>query len=319
MISRQIELNSLLKDIMDYLYNFDNLQMKFLTNFFQFVDEEPNMLLNLDFFEIIELIKEKYLLDNVNELIFASFLKTLVQNNSYYEAIPNFVAKLISQNEALAEDFEKSIIFLSQELSHSKIMILFKIIKNFTVMYKEEEIVNNSLYWFLVGELFSSSQWVYNRPIFLLSEINLNNTDIYDIIKNIMDARKYYGIDDIDSLTRIYRSSSGAFINEFGPDATLNAYLRHYEEESNKNVRFSFHNSYISMLGEGLAPVEMILSFTSSFVRAEHDIGVLLDIFTALKSSYAWKTISYVALSILNHQDARSLSKQSKTRNVNNI
>ncbi|MHA1989766.1 MAG: hypothetical protein ACW981_10110 [Candidatus Hodarchaeales archaeon] len=309
MISRQSELNSLLKDIMDYLYSFDNLQMSFLTNFFQFVDEEPNMLLNLDFFEIIELIKEKYLLDNVNELIFASFLKTLIQNNSYYESVPDFVAKLIYQNEALAEDFEKSIIFLSQELAHTKTMILFKIIKKFSFMYKDEEIVNHLLYWFLVGELFSSSQWVYNRPIFLLSEIDLHNTNIYDIIKNIMDARKHYGIDDVDSLTRIYRSSAGVFINEFGPEDTLNAYLRHYEQESNKNIRFSFHNSYISMLGDGLAHVEMILSFTSSFVRAERDISVLLDIFTALKSSYAWKTISYIALSILNHQEVRNLSK----------
>lgn len=305
MISREIELNSLLKSVMDYLYNFENLQMNFLMNFFQYVEEKPIEISNLDYFDIINIIKEKYFFDNVNELIFASYLKTIIENN-HYESVPNFIAKILLQNESLAEDFENSIIFLSQQIPYTKTLILFKIVKNFNFNYKEEEFVHPLLYWFLVGELFSASNGFYNRPIFLLSEIDIYITDIYEIITNVMDARKHYEFLDLDSLARIYGNSIRGLGYELGFESTIDAFIRQYQNESNKTIRYAFHKSYINVLNDNPGWGDWILSATSSFVRVEQDLTVLMNILLELKKIFSWNTISYVACAVLDHEEIQN-------------
>ncbi|KKL22725.1 hypothetical protein LCGC14_2432570, partial [marine sediment metagenome] len=90
-------------------------------------------------------------------------------------------------------------------------------------------------------------------------------------IKNVIDARKHYNLISINSITKIFGSSTRFFINEFGPEHTIRAYLRHYIQETDRDIRFSFHNSYIQILQQNTPWADMVLSLTSPFIRAESD------------------------------------------------
>ena len=310
MISNQIELDSLLKDIFSFLNIQENLQNSFLNNFFLIINENPIEIKYVLYSEFIELIKQNYQFDNINEIIFSAFLKTYAEINYNNESFPNFLNRSLIQYPNLCEDFEKSIITISSQLDYTNLLVLFKLIKRLNYQFRDLEVISPYLYWYLVGELFSHSDWDYNRPILLLSEIDPHYLDIYEILKNIIDARKNYNLIHIESITKIFGSSIRFFINEFGPEHTIRAYLSHYLQETNKDIRFSFHNSYIRILQQNMPWVDMVLSHTSPFVRAEKDIEVLLKVFIPLKNIFSWHTISYIVMSILDHQDFSEISQE---------
>ncbi|OLS16471.1 MAG: hypothetical protein HeimC3_54140 [Candidatus Heimdallarchaeota archaeon LC_3] len=309
MISNQIELDSLLKDIYSFLNIQENFQKNFLNNFFLFVEENSIESNYIDCFEFIELIKVNCPFDNINEIIFGSFLKTYAEISYHNESFPNFLSKLLVQYPNLCEEFEKSIISISTQLEYANLLVLFKLIKSLNYQYRDFEVISPFIYWYLVGELFCYSDWDYNRPVLLLSEIDPRHLDIFEIIKNVIDARKHYNLISINSITKIFGSSTRFFINEFGPEHTIRAYLRHYIQETDRDIRFSFHNSYIQILQQNTPWADMVLSHTSPFIRAESDLGVLFRVFTPLKKVFSWHTISYVVLCILNHQDFSEMSQ----------
>ncbi|MFW9928095.1 MAG: hypothetical protein ACFFD1_01735 [Candidatus Thorarchaeota archaeon] len=300
--------NEILKEsvneLISYLNSFQDISNYFIANLKIYLDISVSKQMKIE-----KITGQKY---NLSQIIFQnypttflfSFLKTIIENDIYYEFTPNFLNQFANKYH-FTDDLERSIIFLSQELHYSKILILFKIVKGLC-----EQETNCNLHplikWFVVGELFASSNWVYNRPTILLTEIESNNS-LFDIIYRTFEARKHFNAVNLDSMTKIFRSLANIFINQYGPELTLNSLLEFYIQEGNPTIRYAFHKSYINLLKEGLGPVDMILSATSSFIRAEHDINILLEIFNSLNETYSWKTISHIASAILNHNDIRNI------------
>lgn len=270
--------------------------------------------------------------------------------NSYFDLIFNLMNYSQQARNHILNNFSHSLLKISQQVPfndqinentlHERLMdylstesknvsatnkqlnnILLFLIKYFQA--KNKNITNESIFWYLIGRILSTSEIGTTGPSFgsaELSHLEIFNdlSELHHVLYHVLHSQPENT--SSNTIAKILFSFSGLVINNFGFQFMMDILSYWYEMEENMNFRYGFHLTYISLITNRQNP-EMTLNFCSAIISKEQDPDLLIKVvFNLYELGIGWKLIyPFIILPLIHNNELEDNKFKEKISSIYKI